>query len=164
SALECQEQRGDDLGERMGSAFADVFSAGAEKAVLVGSDIPGLGLNELNDAFDLLESHDAVIGPASDGGYYLIGFRADTLTFAVFRDMEWGDGTVAAVTGARLVAAGLTVARTRILSDMDRPSDVLEFLRREDSEGRSGWLREYLKDCIERKSGEYRGPSREEKR
>jgi rSAM/selenodomain-associated transferase 1 len=68
-------QTGSTLEERMDSAFSEVFAAGADRAVLVGSDIPGLHAGIIRDAFSVLDTNDAVVGPALNGGYYLIGYR-----------------------------------------------------------------------------------------
>ena len=82
-------QEGADLGERMANAFRAIFAAGAERAVLIGSDIPDLPASVLTDASNALESSDAVVGPARDGGYYLIGFRKDRFLPEIFRGITW---------------------------------------------------------------------------
>jgi rSAM/selenodomain-associated transferase 1 len=79
-------QTGDDLGDRMDGAFASVFSTDVEKALLIGSDIPELTPEVIEEAFAALEKNDAVIGPADDGGYYLVGFRKNTF-LPHFHDM-----------------------------------------------------------------------------
>ena len=68
-------QHGEDLGVRMERAFTETFNAGYEKVVIIGSDLYDLGVSDLAAAFDALESHEAVLGPASDGGYYLLGLK-----------------------------------------------------------------------------------------
>jgi rSAM/selenodomain-associated transferase 1 len=87
-------QRGDDLGERMKNAFIQSFSEGLEKVLLIGSDIPDLKLTVVNEAFESLNDHDAVIGPASDGGYYLIGFKKSTFLPDIFNGIPWGGDSV----------------------------------------------------------------------
>ncbi len=87
-------QRGRDLGKRMENAFIMSFSDGIEKAVLIGSDIPDLKAGVINEAFSALDKNDAVIGPASDGGYYLIGFRKDTFVQAIFKGIKWSSDSV----------------------------------------------------------------------
>ena len=77
-------QTGDDLGERMKLAFLRCFSEGARSVVLIGSDIPDLPARIVDEAFRALDENDAVIGPAADGGYYLIGFKRDTFNGNVF--------------------------------------------------------------------------------
>jgi uncharacterized protein len=86
-------QIGKDLGERMKNAFTTVYSEGFSKAVLIGSDIPDLNNTVLYEACECGD-HDAVIGPASDGGYYLIGFKNNTFLPEIFDGIQWGSGTV----------------------------------------------------------------------
>jgi hypothetical protein len=121
-------QTGDGLGERMEQAFAGVFSEGADDAVLIGSDIPGLSAAILYDAFRALESHAAVIGPANDGGYYLIGFSRKTFHPAVFRDMLWSTESVCQETVLRLRKASLPVSLLRECADVDTREDLKELL------------------------------------
>lgn len=82
-------QTGDDLGERMQNAFLEVFSKGYRNAVLIGSDSPDLPGALIDEAFSSLKDHGAVIGPSFDGGYYLIGFRADAFLSGVFDGIPW---------------------------------------------------------------------------
>jgi rSAM/selenodomain-associated transferase 1 len=87
-------QKGEDLGERMRSAFTEAFKIGFRRVVLIGSDIPDLPLEFVEEAFTSLKIIDAVIGPALDGGYYLIGFKDRTFSPQVFNGMTWGTETV----------------------------------------------------------------------
>jgi len=86
-------QTGGDVGERMYAAFCTALSD-ARRVVLIGSDIPGLPPEMLHEAFASLDAHDAVIGPASDGGYYLIGFTAASILPASFSGIAWGSPAV----------------------------------------------------------------------
>lgn len=86
-------QSGTDLGDRMKNAFINAFSEGFHEVLLVGSDIPDL-TNEFIEAAFNLDLSAAVIGPASDGGYYLIGFKENTFLPAVFEGIHWGTETV----------------------------------------------------------------------
>ena len=82
-------QRGDDLGARLFNCFADLFALGFESVVAIGADSPTLPGKFVFDAFDCFESDDdVVIGPAEDGGYYLIGMRK--LHRRIFEDIPWG--------------------------------------------------------------------------
>lgn len=92
--LRYMPQEGADVGERMEQAFRRAFSDGASRAVLIGSDIPDLPPALLLDAVGRLDRTSAVIGPAKDGGYYLIGFRNDAFFPGIFRGMEWSTDTV----------------------------------------------------------------------
>lgn len=83
-------QQGNNLGARMSNAFVDSFSKGFRHVLLIGTDFPDLSAQIIDNAFQCLPENDAVIGPSVDGGYYLIGFNADTFLSAVFDDMAWG--------------------------------------------------------------------------
>jgi rSAM/selenodomain-associated transferase 1 len=91
-------QTGKNLGERMKNAFVDIFSEGYPEALLIGSDIPDLAVPVIEEAFEGLKNYEAVIGPAFDGGYYLIGFRKDTFLPEIFQGINWGTDTVFAKT------------------------------------------------------------------
>lgn len=85
-------QRGSNLGERMNHAFNSGFAQGYSKIIIIGSDIYDLNTEDLEMAFKQLEHHDYVLGPAQDGGYYLLGMKApDSRLFA---DKSWGTETV----------------------------------------------------------------------
>jgi rSAM/selenodomain-associated transferase 1 len=128
-------QRGPDLGARMGGAVEDVLAAGAAGAVLVGTDSPTAPGDALAEAVRLLASGDAelVLGPAEDGGYYLIGLRAPQP--ALFRDMAWSTAGVFAETVRRARALGLRTAALPAWFDVDTGAD-LERLERELAAGR----------------------------
>ncbi len=92
SLFEKFQQVGKDLGQRMEHAFSEAFSDGYKKVVIIGSDLYDLQPQHLEQAFEALTSHDAVIGPAKDGGYYLLGMRL--LIPEVFKNKSWGSDTV----------------------------------------------------------------------
>lgn len=85
-------QRGNGLGERMKNAFADGFQAGYTNIVIIGSDLYDLQKEDLEKAFLELQQHDYVLGPAQDGGYYLIGKKS--LNSTLFENKTWGSDTV----------------------------------------------------------------------
>jgi len=85
-------QSGTDLGERMKNAFAEIFGMGYEKVMIVGSDIYELKQKDIEEAFDALDTSNFVIGPATDGGYYLLGMKA--MKVEIFQIKEWGTDTV----------------------------------------------------------------------
>ncbi len=114
-------QRTGGLGERMEAAFQMAFDAGAEKVAIIGSDTPDLTGDVLQDAFDLLDSSDFVLGPASDGGYYLIGMKA--LESSVFQGIEWSTETVREKTLKKIAAAGKSFALLPVLLDVDTEED-----------------------------------------
>ena len=123
-------QEGNDLGERMESAFARAFSEGYTRAVLIGSDIPELTTVMLSQALSSLDTHDAVLGPAADGGYYLIGFTSLTFQPAVFHGIAWGRNTVRTETLARLARSNLRVHLLAELNDVDTRDDLAAFFLR----------------------------------
>lgn len=127
---DCFPQRGADLGERMQNALQDCFAEGFASAVIIGSDVPDLPPELLAEAAAALADHDAVLGPALDGGYYLIGFRQETLVPEVFAGVAWGSGGVFAETMARLARAGSGVRVLERLRDMDRPEDLRDLIER----------------------------------
>lgn len=114
-------QRPGDLGERMEAAFHTAFESGAHKALIIGSDCPELTADLLQTAFNLLDSHDFVLGPVHDGGYYLLGMKA--LEASVFQDIEWSTETVRQKTLEKIAAAGLSCALLPVLSDVDTEAD-----------------------------------------
>jgi hypothetical protein len=85
-------QQGSTLGERMENAFREGFTRGYKQIIIIGSDLYDLRESDLETAFHLLEENDCVIGPATDGGYYLLGMKAPEPN--VFRNKDWGSGTV----------------------------------------------------------------------
>ncbi len=115
-----------DLGMRMRAAFNHAFAAGAGKAVLIGSDIPGIDTKLLADAFAALQNSAVVIGPSHDGGYYLIGICADIadqLYPLLFAEIAWSTPEVFAVTCERLVTAAFVPAVLPALRDIDTRED-----------------------------------------
>jgi uncharacterized protein len=116
----CLVQSVGDLGDRMAHAIAQVFDRGARRILLMGSDCPGLTSDILADAFEALRLHDVVLGPAADGGYYLIGMRQPQPQ--LFDQMQWSHAQVLEQTLARL--DGLAHYLLPILHDIDTPDDL----------------------------------------
>jgi uncharacterized protein len=110
-----------DLGERMGRAFADAFARGERRVVLIGSDCPEVTAGDIVEAWSRLEEADVVLGPATDGGYWLIGLRGPQPM--LFDQMPWSTAAVLAETLRRAEVAGLTVSRLRTLTDVDTEAD-----------------------------------------
>lgn len=115
-------QSEDDLGGRMRTAFAEAFAAGHGRVVIIGSDLPGLSADALRRAFAALDSHRAVLGPARDGGYWLLGMRE--MVPGVFDGIAWSTSEVLAATLERLRAAGCEPALLETLGDVDRAADL----------------------------------------
>jgi uncharacterized protein len=116
-------QRGRDVGERMQNALQEMFARGAGKAIVVGSDIPGLHREIVTRAFRQLDDADVVIGPAVDGGYYLIGMRS--LQPEIFRNIAWGTGEVFSETVAVIETLGLRYHLSETLFDVDILEDYI---------------------------------------
>jgi len=117
-------QRGGSLGERMSNALSDAFLKGFNRCLLTGSDIPELSKDILKQGFAELKNSDAVIGKAEDGGYYLIGFKRETYTDAVFRGITWSTPVVFSETMTIFENINYNVSMTRVLSDIDLPEDI----------------------------------------
>jgi len=117
------------LGTRMNAAVRSAFEDGAERIVVIGTDCPGLEALHLTQAFERLKYRDVVIGPATDGGYYLIGMRRH---FPVlFEDIDWGTETVLRQTLQECANAGVSLSQLTPLSDVDYAEDLIQCRRTE---------------------------------
>jgi rSAM/selenodomain-associated transferase 1 len=123
-------QVGADLGERMKNIFDRCFSEQYATVVIIGSDTPDLPARIFIEALAVLEHRDVVIGPAADGGYYLIGFRKEALIPEVFEGIAWSTGTVFPETMIRLNRAGKTVHQLPLWRDVDTPEDLRDLFKR----------------------------------
>ena len=117
-------QRGVDLGERMHQALSSAIATGTS-AILIGTDCPELDTAYLARAALALTRHDAVIGPAEDGGYVLVALSHDV---DMFTDVPWSTQHVMAATRARVAALGASCAELDALWDVDTPADVARFI------------------------------------
>lgn len=113
-----------DLGARMRRRFEGAFAAGAQRVVLIGTDIPSLDAALLRRAADALAEADAVFAPAADGGYGLIGLRA-WAPAALFDALPWSTAAVMATTRERLAAARLSHVELPGVHDIDEPADLV---------------------------------------
>jgi len=120
-------QTGRDLGQRLESAFRSHFVAGAQKVIVVGTDTPWMGAQQIVRAFQSLDAADVVIGPTEDGGYYLVGARR--LVPEMFHGIRWGTESVFAQTVAALRKAKASVRLLRRNFDLDRPEDLRRVAR-----------------------------------
>ncbi len=111
-----------DLGSRMQAAFADAFNEGFQRVVTIGIDCPQLDKVLLLEAFESLEKNDLVLGPATDGGYYLIGLQQ--IIPQLFIGINWGTSEVLAMTQNIVNELHLNCYYLPILSDIDRPEDL----------------------------------------
>ena len=111
-----------DLGGRVRDAFARAFADGAARVVIVGSDLPDVSASLLRRAFSLLDASPAVVGPARDGGYYLLGMTR--MIGGVFDGIAWSTPGVLAATLDRLRAAGVAPPMLEPLADVDEVEDL----------------------------------------
>ncbi len=123
--LDYHPQSTGDIGRRMAAAFRRAFAAGNRRIILVGSDCPALSAAILHTAFNKLKRLDLVLGPAMDGGYYLIGLNHPCP--ALFTDLNWSTGKVLAETLQKAGEQGLSVSQVDTLYDIDRPEDLRHF-------------------------------------
>jgi hypothetical protein len=145
------QQKGGDLGERMLCAVQESLEE-FQQVILIGSDIPGIDLNILEQACAELRQHDLVLGPALDGGYYLIGLTS--FVPFLFRDIDWGSGQVLEQTLQAARQHQLRIAYLPELQDIDRWQDLIAWAgRAEGSRGKTtlAWrYADYLVKCGEK--------------
>lgn len=113
-------QQGADLGERMMNAFSEGFKDGYQRIVIIGSDMYDLSQEDLKRAFSKLEHHDFVLGPAEDGGYYLLGMRK--IKTELFKAKDWGKENVLKDTLNDLIEENYALLPTR--NDVDHYEDI----------------------------------------
>ena len=118
-----QNQIDGDLGARMTAAFQKSFDSGVDKAAIIGTDCPTLKAEIMAQAFEEMSQHDLVLGPAKDGGYYLIGLRRAIPE--LFGGIKWGTSEVFASTRAIAQNLDLNIAYLPTLADIDLPEDLL---------------------------------------
>ena len=111
-----------DLGQRLSRAFACAWQEGFRQVVLVGADCPALTIEIMQGAFAALTDHDLVLGPATDGGYYLLGLARPAP--GLFQEQPWGDAGLLAATLAKAGKLGFSVQLLEELADVDRPEDL----------------------------------------
>ena len=111
-----------DLGARMTAAFARAFERGARRVAIIGTDAPAVTRETAAGALTALDEADVVVGPAEDGGYYLLALRAPCPE--LFENVAWSTPAVLEETLARAATAGLRVRQLRRLRDIDTLEDV----------------------------------------
>lgn len=115
-------QSGDDLGARMAHAFDTAFRRGARRAAIVGSDVPWVSRELVQEALLSLDDHEVVVGPARDGGYYLLAL--DRPRPGLFDGIAWSTPSVLSATAERAGMLGLRLSVLEPLSDIDTLEDV----------------------------------------
>jgi uncharacterized protein len=111
-----------DLGQRMRAAFAEAFARGARRVCIIGTDAPWVDRARVEDALQSLDDHDLVLGPAHDGGYYLLA--TDRPHPELFSGIAWSTPSVLAATAERAGALGLSVRLLSVLPDIDTAADL----------------------------------------
>ena len=110
-----------DLGNKMSHAFKTSFEEGLEKVILIGSDCPTLTTGIIEEAYEMLNKNDVVVGPSKDGGYYLIGMSA--YKQELFEDISWSTELVMEQTESRASKNGITLGKLQFLNDIDNEDD-----------------------------------------
>ncbi|MEU0337484.1 TIGR04282 family arsenosugar biosynthesis glycosyltransferase [Streptomyces bobili] len=121
-------QRGEDLGQRLAAAVTGAFADGAGPLLVIGTDAPTLNVGHLTDAFTTLEDQDVTLGPALDGGYYLIGLRAPRTSLFNLGPNVWSTERVLTATRALARGEGLSTQLLSPLRDLDTPQDAAALL------------------------------------
>jgi rSAM/selenodomain-associated transferase 1 len=120
--LSYQPQGEGDLGQRMQRSLLSALQNGAQQVVFIGIDCPGINAEILTTAFNNLTHHDLVVGPAVDGGYYLIGLKQ--YVPELFANIDWGTATVLQRTINIAQQLNLSLMQLSLLADIDRPEDL----------------------------------------
>jgi uncharacterized protein len=123
-----QPQGDGDLGERMMRSLTRAFADNAVKVVIIGTDCPDININILTSAFAHLDTSDVILGPAVDGGYYLIGLQFPHPQ--LFRQINWGTSHVLQQTLDVTCQLNLLVTQLIYLADIDRPEDLVIWEKR----------------------------------
>jgi len=116
-------QEGNDLGARMSTAFKAGFNAGYSQIIGIGADLPDLTADLLINAFEELENHDFVFGPAEDGGYYLVGLNGDKGLY-VFENKPWSTAALLKLTREEIETNHHSVSLLEELNDIDTLEDL----------------------------------------
>lgn len=118
-------QSGNDLGDKMKNAFDQLFGENYDRLVIMGTDCAEITSELISEAFDSLDNHEVVIGPAQDGGYYLLGMR--TFIPELFKGIPWSTDQVAALTIKYLETNSISYTLLPTLSDVDNREDWERF-------------------------------------
>jgi rSAM/selenodomain-associated transferase 1 len=121
-------QQGEDLGGRLANAIDCAVQQGSPKVAIIGTDCPALDLATVQMSFAHLDERDLVLGPAADGGYYLIALRKPAVQ--LFQNISWGGPTVLHETLRRAQELHLTIELLPSLPDIDRPEDLVSWMGR----------------------------------
>ena len=123
--FERHEQVGGDLGDKMQAAIEECLESGADKVVIIGSDLPDISAGIIEEAFRALDESDIYVGPAHDGGFYLLGVR-QTIG-SLFNDIEWSTAGVCRKLLSNVCEMDLSVTMSEALRDLDDATDFRHF-------------------------------------
>ncbi len=118
-------QKGNDLGEKMSNAFKDGFTDDYENIILIGSDLPNISADIINNGFKALDKNEVVFGPAEDGGYYLIGMSK--LYNCIFENKAWSTSNLLNNTLEELKQQKIKVSLIETLNDIDTFEDLQSY-------------------------------------
>jgi rSAM/selenodomain-associated transferase 1 len=135
------QQVGSDLGEKMHNAFEYVLKH-YNKAIIIGTDIPDLSREIIDNAAEMLEQNDIVIGPSKDGGYYLLGIKKNYNE--LFENIEWSTESVFDSTIRKAKALNLKIGRLQSLQDIDNVSDLNNWLSQSGNENLKNKISELI--------------------
>lgn len=121
-AVRLLDQEGTDLGARMHRVFETLFRRNYRRVVIIGTDVPSLPLERYQQAFDLLTRFDIALGPALDGGYYVIGLKQSAPT--LFEEMPWSTDRVLPLTKEKAATLGLSIGELAQWRDVDTIADL----------------------------------------
>lgn len=141
--LKTFEQHGNDLGEKMYNAFQRVFNLNYKKAIIVGTDLPDISNQLIQKTIYELEINDYVIGPAEDGGYYLLGMNS--LQKSLFENINWSTKTVFEDTLNKLYILSGKVKVLEKLNDIDTEEELINWMEKNKAIDHS--FKNYLKKC-----------------
>jgi glycosyltransferase A (GT-A) superfamily protein (DUF2064 family) len=131
------------------NAFIYVFNSGYKKAVLIGSDLPGLPAAFVENAFLALDTADAVIGRSTDGGYYLIGFRKETCSPDYFKGITWSTSSVYQRTIKKFSRSKKSLYMLPEWIDIDDHNDLKKFYERNSNKtGTALYTMKYLTEMF----------------
>lgn len=120
-------QIGNDLGEKMKNSFKKIFELGADRGIIIGTDIPDLNSKIINEAIISLDKTDIVIGPSLDGGYYLLGMK--NFYPSIFEEITYSTDQVLKRTLQKIESLNVNVSSLITLQDIDTEGDLINWLK-----------------------------------
>jgi rSAM/selenodomain-associated transferase 1 len=138
-------QKGEDLGVRLFNGFKDSSKMGYPAAIALASDVPDLPVSILGEALDKLKTHDSVLGPSSDGGYYLFGLKAQALSWKLFQGINWSTETVYKETLDVIEKEAVSLHSLEPWDDVDQVRDLSRLANSSDPDFQDTHTWKYLK-------------------